>query len=140
MASLGEVCSHVCAILFYVCASHCVKSCTEASCTWSIPASIESIPFAKIADIDFSKPKSTILPVKQGAHCNNDCEILTDSAAIEAPNNAPRSSVPNRFENLNPNMIPSNENEATLCTVQLFYLYYHHIVIPTFPMDRTIYH
>jgi len=64
MAGPGEVCSHVGAILFYVCASHRVKSCTEVSCTWSIPASIETIPYARIADIDFSKPKSTILPVK----------------------------------------------------------------------------
>lgn len=114
MAGLGEVCSHVGAILFYVSVTHRVKSCTEVSCAWSIPSSIDSIPYAKIADIDFSKPKSTILPVKRAAHCNNDCEMLTDSATIEAPEGTPHSSGPSRSGSLNPNMIPTSENEATL--------------------------
>jgi len=33
-----------------------------------MPTSIDSIPYAKIADIDFSKPKSILLPIERGAY------------------------------------------------------------------------
>ena len=79
-----------------------------------MPASIDSIPYAKIADIDFSKPKSTILAVKQGAHCNNVHEMLTDPAEIEATSDFPCSNGRSTVGSLNPNMVPIIENEATL--------------------------
>ena len=46
-------------------------------------AYVSGIPYARIADIDFVKPKSTVKPVKRGAHCNNDCDILIEPADIE---------------------------------------------------------
>jgi len=85
VAGLGEVCSHVGAILFCIDVMYHLKTCTEVPCEY--PASVDSIPYAKIADIDFSKPKSTIAPMKRGAHCNNDCEVLSDSSEIEANSN-----------------------------------------------------
>ena len=114
MAGLGEVCSHVSAILFYIDATYRLKSCTEIPCTWNMPANIDSIPYAKITDIDFSKPKSIIMPVKRGAHCNNDHEMLTDPAEIEATSDFPCSSGRSTVGSLNPNMVPTTENEATL--------------------------
>ena len=85
MAGLGEVCSHVGAILFYVEAVRSTKSCTDVTCQWVIPTSIKSIPYAKIADIDFTRPKSKILPLKRAAHHNNDCDMLSSEADIEKP-------------------------------------------------------
>ena len=114
MAGLGEVCSHVGAILFYIDATYRLKTCTEVPCAWNIPASVDSIPYAKIADIDFTKPKSTIAPMKRGAHQNNDCEMLSDPSEIEASSSDPSSRSQRITGSLNPNMIPTSEHDATL--------------------------
>ena len=99
---------------FYIEATHRIKSCTEVSCAWSMPHSVDSIPYAKIADIDFSKPKSILLPAKRGAHLNNDCDMLTNPADIELSSDVTMSSSSCRVGSLNPNLIPTNENEVTL--------------------------
>ena len=83
MAGLGEVCSHVGAILFYIEALRCAKTCTDVTCQWVVPTSVKSIPYAKIADIDFTQPKSKIAPLKQAAHHNNDCDMLSGETDIE---------------------------------------------------------
>ena len=54
MAGLGEVCSHVGAILFYIEAVRCANTCTDVTCQWVVPTSVKSIPYAKIAHIDFT--------------------------------------------------------------------------------------
>ena len=115
VAGLGEVCSHVGAILFYVESAYHVKSCTEVPCTWNMPTSISGIPYARIADIDFVKPKSIVKPVKRGAHCNNDCDILTEPADIEVNSDVTKSSsssCTHRVGILNPNLISTSEDEA----------------------------
>ena len=65
---------------------------------------MDSIPYAKIADIDFSKPKSTIAPMKRGAHCNNDREMLSDPSEIEVNSSNPSSRGQRITGSLNPNM------------------------------------
>ena len=113
VAGLGEVCSHVGAVLFYTEATHRIKSCTEVPCAWSMPHSVDSIPYAKIADIDFSKPKSILLPAKICAHLNNDCDMLTNLADIELSSDVTISSSSCRVGSLNPNLVPTNQNEVT---------------------------
>lgn len=111
MAGLGEVCSHVGAILFYVESAYRVKSCTEVPCAWNMPTSVSSIPYAKIADIDFVKPKPIVKPMRRGAHCNNDCDMLTDPTDIEVNSDVAKSSsssCTHRVGGLN----PINEDEA----------------------------
>ena len=76
MAGLGEVCSHVGAILFYIESMHHTKSFTELQCAWNMPATVNSIPYARIADINFVKPKPVIKPMKIGAHLNNDSHMI----------------------------------------------------------------
>ena len=112
MAGLGEVCSHVGAILFYIETTYRPKSSTELQCAWNRPASIDGIPYARIADIDFVKPKSVIKPVKRGAHLNNGCDMLTNTADIELRNERGASSSYSRVGSLNPNLIPTTDNEA----------------------------
>ena len=112
MAGLGEVCSHVGAILFYIEANHRTRSSTELQCAWNMPATVDSIPYARIADMDFVKPKSVIKPVKRGAHLNNDCDMMTDTTDIELRNERGTSSIYSRVGNLNPNLVPTTDNEA----------------------------
>ena len=57
---MAGVCSHVGAILFYVESARRNKSCTDEPCMWNVPSSIDKIPYARIVDIDFTAPKSTI--------------------------------------------------------------------------------
>ena len=60
MAGLGEVCSHVGAVLFYVEAVHRVKgssTCTQMPCSWIVPKSVKEIPYSKVADLTFTMPK-----------------------------------------------------------------------------------
>ena len=58
MAGLGEVCSHVSALLFTV-EAHTKftreTSCTSEPCQW-LPPSMKKVHFAPISDVDFSAP------------------------------------------------------------------------------------
>ena len=61
MAGLGEVCTHVAAILFYVEATTRLSetpSCTQEQCKWVIPSFQRDIPYLPIKDIDFTSAKS----------------------------------------------------------------------------------
>ena len=57
MAGLGESCSHVGALLFYVEAVTKVrdnKTVTQEKVYWMLPASCKEVPYKEIADIDFT--------------------------------------------------------------------------------------
>ena len=56
MAGLGEACSHIAALLFAAQTNTELKTqytCTSLPCSW-LPPSFRSVPFAEIAEIDFS--------------------------------------------------------------------------------------
>jgi len=74
MAGLGEVCSHVGVLLFYLESSACVTvSCTQIGCQWNEPTNIEAIPYSKLADLPFTIPKPQISCNKmKGAHLYDD--------------------------------------------------------------------
>ncbi len=60
MAGLGESCSHVSALLFYV--DYAVrlrdsKTVTEKKAYWTIPGALKGIEYSEIKDIDFTSPK-----------------------------------------------------------------------------------
>ena len=59
MAGLGEVCSHISALLFAVEANTHMQSnlsYTSRLCSW-LPPSTASVEYAPIADIDFTSPQ-----------------------------------------------------------------------------------
>ena len=61
MAGLGEVCTHVAAVMFYVEISERLNgapTCTQQKCQWVIPAYQKDIPYAPLHMIDFSSAKS----------------------------------------------------------------------------------
>ncbi len=60
MAGLGEVCTHIGAVLFYLEASTKMRSehtCTQSKCQWVIPSYQKEIPYLPIKYLDFSSAK-----------------------------------------------------------------------------------
>ena len=61
MAGLGEVCTHVAAVMFYIEAVarlNGIPTCTQKECQWMIPTYQRDIPYAPLSKIDFSSAKS----------------------------------------------------------------------------------
>ena len=114
MAGLGEVCSHVGALLFYVEAMRRTPSCTETSCSWNVPSSVKGIQYAKIVDIDFTVPKSIIAPARRGAHLNNDCKMIQDPKEIEVSVPIVSHQSTKKSTIINPNMSEPTEDQKTL--------------------------
>jgi len=111
MAGLGEVCSHVGAILFYVEAIRHFKSCTDVPCTWNMPSHVDKIPYSRIADIDFTAPKPVISQTKRGAHLNNNCPTISDPIKVEQPCSSCHSAV---IPSFNANKIEPTESQKML--------------------------
>ena len=60
MAGLGEACTHVGAVLFYLETATKVNSgttCTQQKCQWVIPTYQKAIPYLPVKDIDFTPAK-----------------------------------------------------------------------------------
>ena len=68
MAGLGDICSHIGALLFLQSLFHVSKSGAQIGCVLKEPRVVESIPYAEIAVIPFKKPKSQIARCKRGVH------------------------------------------------------------------------
>ena len=92
MAGLGEVCSHIGAVLFYVEAVQRVKgssTCTQMPCSWIVPKSVKEIPYSKVADLTFTMPKvAKIQHTKsRGSHHYSDTVPLSDlpKVHVESP-------------------------------------------------------
>ena len=59
MAGLGEVCTHIAAIMFYVEAVYRfeeAKTCTQGLCAWNVPT-MKKIEYLLIKEIDFVSAK-----------------------------------------------------------------------------------
>ena len=57
MAGLGEVCTHVAAVLFFLETSARLRSkntCTQEKCQLVIPTFQKNIPYAPVKDLDFT--------------------------------------------------------------------------------------
>ena len=60
MAGLGETYTHIAAVLFYLEALYRieeVQTCTLQQCEWIIPASLKSVDYLPIQDIDFTSAR-----------------------------------------------------------------------------------
>ena len=57
MAGLGESCTHVAAVLFYLealCRIEGQRACTEGQCAWVMPSSMKSAQYLPIKELDFT--------------------------------------------------------------------------------------
>ena len=96
MAGLGECCSHVASILFYLEVTGRVKdqlSCTQVKCNWIIPKFSKDIEYLPIASINFAasrKLKAEMDKKITNIHQNQPSEIkmpnTTKYKPIEEPN------------------------------------------------------
>ena len=53
MAGLGEVCTHIAAVLFYLEAAYQIKkveTCTEVNCPWAMPSFLSKIEYRPTKD------------------------------------------------------------------------------------------
>ena len=60
MAGLGECCSHIASVLFYVefwTRINGKLSCTRVKCTWILPTYVKEVNYSRIADINFSSAR-----------------------------------------------------------------------------------
>jgi len=60
MAGLGEVCTHVAALLFYLEALHRmeeVQTCTQQQCGWIMPSGSTAAQYLEVKDIDFTSAR-----------------------------------------------------------------------------------
>lgn len=61
MACLGELCSHVGALLFAVEAAVRIlesETCTSAPCQWLMPTPVSNVPYQKLREINFMSSKT----------------------------------------------------------------------------------
>ena len=84
MAGLGEVCSHVGALLFYV--EHAYKletskTVTDKKAYW-LPPSIDKVKYAEVGDIDFSSPDVK----KKQLDTAGSGQAVTKKSATKLPN------------------------------------------------------
>ena len=60
MAGLGETCTHIAAVLFYLEATVRIRgnpTCTQAKCEWVMPSFLKKIEYLPIRDIDFTSAR-----------------------------------------------------------------------------------
>ena len=60
MAGLGEVCTHVAALLFYLEALHRMEeaqTCTQQRCGWLVPSASVAFQYVEVRDIDFTSAR-----------------------------------------------------------------------------------
>ncbi|SMN01988.1 hypothetical protein SPONN_289 [uncultured Candidatus Thioglobus sp.] len=99
MAGLGETCTHVAAVLFYLETAVRINgqiTGTQKECEWVIPAFQKRIPYLRVKDIDFSSPGSK----KKGIDCSiaastsnaPSCPIAASTS--NAPSTASTSNAP----------------------------------------------
>lgn len=82
-AGLGESCSHVASVLYYVeswTKIHGKLACTQVKCTWLLPSYVNEVPYAPISEIVFnsaSKLKQDLdeaIDSNASAAANNNCK------------------------------------------------------------------
>ena len=88
MAGLGEVCTHIAALLFYLEALHRVeeiKTCTQQQCEWIIPSSLKTIEYLPIKEIDFTSAQGKKRKLDEVLECTEIMEKTTVSKGGTAP-------------------------------------------------------
>ena len=84
MAGLGEVCSHIAAILFLMEANTKIKantSSTSLPCYW-LPPAMQSVPYVPIAEIDFTTPVRKRQKMLANVNTPTDCH---EEVALRKP-------------------------------------------------------
>ena len=91
MAGLGEVCTHVAAVLFYLETTTKLSgasTCTQEKCAWIVPAYQKEIPYAPVSKLDFSSAKQkmhNMTSTSQHAPSQPSQTNISSSSAVAKP-------------------------------------------------------
>ena len=93
MAGLGEACSHIGAVLFYLetyTKMYGEKTCTELKCQWVIPAYQKDIPYLPVKHLDFSSAERKQKQINATVTCpqlsacaspvESNCSVTVDAS------------------------------------------------------------
>ena len=81
MAGLGECCSHIASVLFYVEFWTRVNgklSSTQVKCTWILPTYVKEVNYSRIADINFSSARKLITEITLNLNELDNSDNLKD--------------------------------------------------------------
>ena len=87
MAGLGETCTHIAAVLFYLEALYRieeVQTCTQQRCEWIIPSSLKSVDYLPIKDIDFTSARSKKRKLDDMIDISESTEEANDSKPTDS--------------------------------------------------------
>ncbi len=90
MAGLGEACTHIGAVLFYLEAStkrSSEQSCTQSKCQWLIPSYQKEIPYLPIKDLDFSSAKKKHKAQATSTTNQMDPKSKQEGCSVSKPDN-----------------------------------------------------
>lgn len=103
MAGLGEVCSHIASILFYletlVRIQGTQPTCTQEKCQWVIPSYLRNAEYLPIKDIDFTSAKGKKRKLDDAIQQDGDDET-TEQRAITMGKESTESEMETLFDNL----------------------------------------
>ena len=82
MAGLGETCSHIAAVLFYLEAAARIQgtsiTCTQEACQWLIPSYLKSVEYLPIKEIDFTSAKGKKRKLDEAIDQDTDPTNITE--------------------------------------------------------------
>ena len=84
MAGLGEVCSHIAAVLFYLETSSRVNGssvCTQQKCQWVIPQFQKEIPYAPVQELDFTSAQAKRKKIDEAIQDENEVPNTNQASA-----------------------------------------------------------
>jgi hypothetical protein len=101
MAGLGECCSHIASILFYLEVSTRLNeklTCTQVKCSWILPTAVKNVDYLRVKDINFTSAKKmkcdldkTVNSLDPAACTTTDTSKVTlESSSVSAKAHKPK--------------------------------------------------
>ena len=88
MAGLGETCTHVAAVLFYIEAVARVQeqqTSIQSACHWIIPAFQKSVEYHPVQDIDFTSPAKKKKRIEDAIAITSSTELSSYEETVATP-------------------------------------------------------
>ena len=90
MAGLGETCTHIAAVLFYLEAAARIQgkqTCTQRKCEWILPSFQKDVEYLPIKDIDFTSAKGKKRKLDDSIDCNMPNKGTVSNRSTVTPSN-----------------------------------------------------
>ena len=105
MAGLGETCTHIAAVLFYLEATARIQgtstTCTQEACQWNIPSYLKSVEYLPIKEIDFTSARGKKRKLDEAIDHYSDFANTTEVVSVGRGKMPSESEMDLLFENLN---------------------------------------